>query len=534
MHGLSFLPLLKEPLFLVGPASMPAPARAGAAAPICARSSSSCRAPTTWCASWSTRPSCGAGMVPRVVAEIESAFTLTAAIADGLGATILPASMAREVVAACGAWQFRIVDPVIEAPLALCQSDHLPLSEPAQAVKDILLELVADLAGNRRRRRPNPSSRPVISRPYRGTANPSWALRPAVPSCRYVFAERRPRSRRARHEPGTDQDAHRRAGGIGPRRAGVQRGRLHAAAGEAVGAGAVAPRAPARDAAPRGRREPARRDPRSAGRCRAECLAPLYGVVHLQPSPGEPPFVQAGQAVKAGQTLCVIEAMKVFNEVRAERDATVAGGAGRARARKSKPASPCSASAEKATMFDTVLIANRGEIALAHPARLPRPRASRPWSCTPRPTATRVLRAQADQALCIGPAAPGAELPEPGGDPVRRRGQRRAGHPSGLRLPVGERGLRRARRAGRPDLHRPERRLHPHDGRQGRGQARDAARRRALRAGAGRRPAGRSGGGPRAGARDRLPGDRQGRGRRRRPRHARGARRGARCSTRWR
>jgi len=87
-----------------------------------------------------------AGITPRVVAEIESAFTLTAAIADGLGATILPASMAREVVAACGAWQFRIVDPVIEAPLALCLSDHLPLSEPAQAVKDIVLELVVDLA----------------------------------------------------------------------------------------------------------------------------------------------------------------------------------------------------------------------------------------------------------------------------------------------------------------------------------------------------------------------------------------------------
>ncbi|MEJ8846021.1 acetyl-CoA carboxylase biotin carboxyl carrier protein subunit [Variovorax rhizosphaerae] len=54
-----------------------------------------------------------------------------------------------------------------------------------------------------------------------------------------------------------------------------------------------------------------------------ECLAPLFGVVHLQSTPGEPPFVQAGQAVKAGQPLCVIEAMKVFNEVRAERDATV-------------------------------------------------------------------------------------------------------------------------------------------------------------------------------------------------------------------
>ena len=54
-----------------------------------------------------------------------------------------------------------------------------------------------------------------------------------------------------------------------------------------------------------------------------ELRAPLYGVVHLQASPGEPPFVTEGLAVKAGQTLCVIEAMKVFNEVRAEHDATV-------------------------------------------------------------------------------------------------------------------------------------------------------------------------------------------------------------------
>ena len=56
----------------------------------------------------------------------------------------------------------------------------------------------------------------------------------------------------------------------------------------------------------------------------SELRAPLFGVVHLQRSPDEPPLVNVGQAVKAGQTLCVIEAMKVFNEVRAERDATVA------------------------------------------------------------------------------------------------------------------------------------------------------------------------------------------------------------------
>lgn len=54
-----------------------------------------------------------------------------------------------------------------------------------------------------------------------------------------------------------------------------------------------------------------------------EVRAPLYGVVHLKPAPDEPPFVTAGIAVKAGQTLCMIEAMKIFNEVRAEHDATV-------------------------------------------------------------------------------------------------------------------------------------------------------------------------------------------------------------------
>ena len=52
--------------------------------------------------------------------------------------------------------------------------------------------------------------------------------------------------------------------------------------------------------------------------------APLYGVVHLQQTPEAPPLVTAGQAVIAGQVLCVIEAMKVFNQVRAERDCVIA------------------------------------------------------------------------------------------------------------------------------------------------------------------------------------------------------------------
>jgi acetyl-CoA carboxylase biotin carboxyl carrier protein len=56
----------------------------------------------------------------------------------------------------------------------------------------------------------------------------------------------------------------------------------------------------------------------------AVVVAPLYGVVHLSPGAGEPAFVVRGQKVSAGQTLCIIEAMKVFNEVRADHDVTIA------------------------------------------------------------------------------------------------------------------------------------------------------------------------------------------------------------------
>ena len=95
----------------------------------------------------------------------------------------------------------------------------------------------------------------------------------------------------------------------------VKQSALPAATPRRAGVAAQGARAPSVD-----RLAPQQAEAEPAAR---ECLAPLYGVVHLQPTPAEPPFVQPGQAVRAGQTLCVIEAMKVFNEVRAEREATV-------------------------------------------------------------------------------------------------------------------------------------------------------------------------------------------------------------------
>jgi len=147
VHGLSFVPLLREQLYVVGPASMMAPP-GEMSVPALADMDLYLARPYNVVRKMVNEAFAAIGRAPKVVAEIESASTLTAVIADGLGATILPESMARQVAASCGGWQSRIVDPIIEAPLALCQSDHLPLSEPAQAIKEILIELVAGLPGN--------------------------------------------------------------------------------------------------------------------------------------------------------------------------------------------------------------------------------------------------------------------------------------------------------------------------------------------------------------------------------------------------
>ena len=51
--------------------------------------------------------------------------------------------------------------------------------------------------------------------------------------------------------------------------------------------------------------------------------APMFGVVHLTPAPGEAPFVQVGDTVAQGQVLCTIEAMKMFNSIESEFAGTV-------------------------------------------------------------------------------------------------------------------------------------------------------------------------------------------------------------------
>ena len=53
----------------------------------------------------------------------------------------------------------------------------------------------------------------------------------------------------------------------------------------------------------------------------ANCVAiksPMIGTFYLKPSPDKPAFKSVGDTVKAGETVCIIEAMKLFNEIESE------------------------------------------------------------------------------------------------------------------------------------------------------------------------------------------------------------------------
>jgi acetyl-CoA carboxylase biotin carboxyl carrier protein len=52
--------------------------------------------------------------------------------------------------------------------------------------------------------------------------------------------------------------------------------------------------------------------------------APMVGTVYLTPEPGAPPFVSLGDEIREGQTLLIIEAMKVMNPIRAPRGGRLA------------------------------------------------------------------------------------------------------------------------------------------------------------------------------------------------------------------
>ena len=51
--------------------------------------------------------------------------------------------------------------------------------------------------------------------------------------------------------------------------------------------------------------------------------SPMVGTFYRSPAPDKPPFVEIGQKIKVGDTLCIVEAMKMMNQVKSEFNGTI-------------------------------------------------------------------------------------------------------------------------------------------------------------------------------------------------------------------
>ncbi|TBZ94057.1 LysR family transcriptional regulator [Rhizobium leguminosarum bv. viciae] len=146
IKGVTLQPLFREEMFLVSPPGIQLPGDSNAPLPLSALQDIPLLLPSK--AHLLRRlidALARARATPDVVSEIESVPALSAAVLDGLGSTILPASVVTETAIFSGAQVRALTKPVIDATVSLCVADHLPLSEPAIAARSVLLDVVGKL-----------------------------------------------------------------------------------------------------------------------------------------------------------------------------------------------------------------------------------------------------------------------------------------------------------------------------------------------------------------------------------------------------
>lgn len=138
--GVSSQALLKEDLFLVGTQDCP-----GQSVDVNAIAQMNLFLPSDYSAvrlrvdeAFSLRR-----LTAKVIGEIESIATLTAAIASGMGVAVLPESAARSLCGAVNGWMSRITTPSMSLSLSLNLPARANLSPQAQAVKELLMSVIS-------------------------------------------------------------------------------------------------------------------------------------------------------------------------------------------------------------------------------------------------------------------------------------------------------------------------------------------------------------------------------------------------------
>jgi LysR family nitrogen assimilation transcriptional regulator len=152
MKGVTLQPVLIEELFFIAPPGTQLPAGCEESIPLAALADMDLLLPgrTHFLRRLIDNAFAQARVKPRVTAEIESAATLREAIEAGLGATILPWAVASTFARDEPPVVRHVVEPTIQTTVSLCVSDHLPMSDPALAVRAILDGLVRDLVASGR------------------------------------------------------------------------------------------------------------------------------------------------------------------------------------------------------------------------------------------------------------------------------------------------------------------------------------------------------------------------------------------------
>jgi acetyl-CoA carboxylase biotin carboxyl carrier protein len=84
-----------------------------------------------------------------------------------------------------------------------------------------------------------------------------------------------------------------------------------------------APAHVATPAAPSAPAAPKAAAPEASGKKTVEIKSPMIGTFYRTPNPDSPPFASVGDKVSKGQTVCIIEAMKLFNEIESEVSGTI-------------------------------------------------------------------------------------------------------------------------------------------------------------------------------------------------------------------